>query len=133
MSKNINLIVTLMILTWVGLSAPVRAAKPDFVFICHKGLHYNEAEMGFAFKGYLDEPRPVDNRKLKHEMLKYIGYTEAKYKKIWDKMYFRRGLFQPKTLSDDAEVIQWVAASYGGVGYVSSAPSNNPNVEVCGK
>lgn len=130
-----NLIVMAVILTWVGLSQGARADtnKPGFVFICHKGLHYNEAEMSFAFKGYLDEPRPVDNRKLKREMLKYIGYTEAKYHKIWDKMYFRRGLFQPKTMADDAEVIQWVAASYGGVGYVSQAPANNPNVEVCGQ
>ena len=108
------------------------AESKGLVFICHKGLHYTEQEVKFAFKGYLDEPRPIDNRPLFKEMLKFIGYSDWRYKRVWSKMFFRRGLFKPRTVQTDEEVIQWVAASDAGVGYISAAPHGNSQVEVCG-
>ncbi len=115
-----------------------KAEKSDLVFICHKGMKYSEGEVKFAFKGYLDEPRPIDNTPLKEDMLKYIGYTkadgsadESKYNKVWGKMFFRRALFVPQKVHTDEEVVNWVAHVDGGIGYVRSTPSN-PNVEVCG-
>ena len=103
----------------------------SLVFICHKGTHYSKINVEYAFKGYLDEPRPVDNKLLFDDMLKQIGYTPAKYKKIWGKMFFRRALFIPFVKSSDEGVIDWVANNSTGIGYVSKAP-NHPNVEVCG-
>jgi hypothetical protein len=104
----------------------------NLVFICHKGLNYSKVEVMYAFKGYLDEPRPIDNQQLFASMLKTINYTPQKYHKMWEKMYFRRALFVPKVAADDAGVIKWVESNYAGVGYVHAEPKDNPKVEVCG-
>jgi hypothetical protein len=130
--KMTSLIPVLLVALTVFVGRPARAAGGSLVFICHAGLHYSMAEVKYAFKGYLDEPRPIDNKPLFKAMLDFIEYTPDRYTKTWDKMYFRRALFIPKMANSDAEVIKWVAASYGGVGYVSVAPKNNPSVEVCG-
>jgi len=113
-------------------SSPALGSNDELVFICHKGMHYSRIEVIYSFKGYLDEPRPIDNKPLFETMLKYIDYTPEKYRKTWGKMFFRRALFVPKRLDTDAEVIRWVAASYGGIGYVHSAPQGVNDVEVCG-
>ena len=130
MSKQTICLVTLVLSC---LAPKVLAAESKrLVFICHKGLNYSMQEVQFAFKGYLDEPRPIDNRPLFKEMLNFIGYTDLRYKRVWSKMFFRRGLFKPRVVATDEEVIQWVSASYAGVGYVSVAPQDHPNVEICG-
>lgn len=131
MSKKLLSFLAIALLAGVFL-ANAMAKEEKLVFICHPGLNYSEAEVTYAFKAYLDEPRPVDNRRLFSAMLKHIGYTEEKYKRIWAKMYFRRALFTPKMMESDKEVIDWVANSYGGLGYVSEAPRGNAAVEVCG-
>ena len=75
----------------------------------------------------------VNNGPLFSQMLKFIDYSPDRYKKVWNKMYFRRALFIPKKVGTDKEVIDWVGANGTGVGYVSEFPQNNPNVEICGK
>ena len=125
-----NKIILTTVLVFLGVFA--QAEDKPLVFICHKGLHYDKKEVTYAFKAYLDEPRPIDNKDLFSSMLNFIHYTPERYKKTWHKMYFRRALFIPKMAENDAEVIAWVAKSYGGVGYVHSVP-NNPKVEVCGQ
>ncbi len=131
MMKNL---ICLMILMTMGFSLGAKADDGDqkLTFICHKGLHYTKAEVTYDFKAYLDEPRPVDNRPLFASMLKTIGYSQERYEKMWSKMFFRRALFIPKMMDGDAGVINWVSHNYGGVGYVKTAPTNNPNVEICG-
>ena len=113
-------------------SASFAKADTPLVFICHTGMHYSKAEVGFTYKSFLDEPRPIDNKPLFKAMLNFIGYTPERYKKVWNKMYFRRALFIPRKMDTDQEVIDWVATNDAGVGYVSVAPKNNSNVEVCG-
>jgi len=130
MSKKLICLMTLMMICLsTGYAGEV---KSPLVFICHKGLGYTAAEVKFAYRGYLDEPRPVDNVPLFHSMLDYIGYSSTRYQKIWNKMFFRRGLFVPKKMATDQEVVNWVAANYAGIGYVTAAPAGNPNIEVCG-
>jgi hypothetical protein len=95
-------------------------------------MNYSRAEVLMTFKGQLDEPRPIDNRTLFREMLNVIKYDAARYEHTWSKQVFRRALFYPKVVNDDEAVIQWVASSYAGIGYVHEAPRNNRDVEVCG-
>ena len=126
-------ILFLLVLGTMSFELKARASEgsPKIIFICHKGQNYSADEVKYAFKGYLDEPRPVDNKALFKSMLDFIGYSSTKYDKIWQKMYFRRGLFPPSMMSSDDKVVQYVASSEGGVGYVSTPPKN-PNVEICG-
>ncbi len=121
-----------MMLVVLCASAQAKETDSGFTFICHKGLNYTHTEIMYAFKGFLDEPRPIDNQSLFPQMLKEINYTKERYKKNWDKNFFRRALFIPRMVNSDADVIRWVAASYAGIGYVHEAPRNNPNVEACG-
>ncbi len=108
------------------------AQADDLVFICHKGLRYDAEQVRFAYKGLLDEPRPVDNRILFGSLLSFLHVDAVKYKKMWDRNYFRRGLVAPKLKANDEEVIEYVARRSTGIGYVSVAP-NNPDIEVCGR
>ena len=128
----INVTATYALSTEQGSATEKTGEAQPLVFICHKGLHYSRVEVMYAFKGYLDEPRPVDNKSLFPVMLKEIGYTPEKYDALWKKMYFRRALFMPKMGKNDESTINWVSQNYAGIGYVKKAPLNNPDVEVCG-
>ena len=111
--------------------SPVTQAK-ELVFICHKGLGYPKLLIKRAYSALLDEPHLVDNKNLKPELLVFLGSDEHKYKKVWDKQYFRRALLPPTVRDTDAEVVEFVSSHPEGVGYVSSAPSGHPEIEVCG-
>ena len=80
----------------------------------------------------MDEPHLVDNKNLKSELLAFLGVDEHKYKKIWDKQYFRRALLPPAVRDNDADVIEYVSSHSEGIGYVSAAPQGHPEIEVCG-
>ena len=54
---------------------------------------------------------------------KVIGMDKAKYDAAWVKKSFRDGVSQPPARSSDAEVIDFVKKTPGGVGYVISAPA----------
>jgi hypothetical protein len=125
-----SLLVVLLVVA-AGTVAP-SAHADDIVFICHKGLHYDRSEVRLAYRGLLDEPHVVDNAALFGGLLKFLGVTSAKYRKLWERNYFRRGLVMPKLKHSDEAVIDFVASHSTGIGYVSAAP-NNPEVEVCGR
>jgi hypothetical protein len=108
------------------------ASEHDIVFICSKGMGYSRGMVEKAFKAQLDEPHLVDNAKLKNTMLEVIGVDAARYKRAWDRNFFRRALNPPVTRDSDAAVIDYVASHGEAIGYVSSVPQN-ANVEVCGK
>lgn len=54
---------------------------------------------------------------------KVIGMDKAKYDAAWVKKSFRDGVSQPPARGSDAEVIDFVKKTPGGVGYVISAPA----------
>ncbi len=134
MRKKIFYSFTLAALITICISSTVRANEEQtpLIFICHKGKIYSRDEVKFAFLGWNDESRAVNNRPLFPRLLEYIKYTENQYSRSWNKTFFRMGRFKPKMLLNDDEVIKYVSASYAGVGYVTVAPKDNPNVEVCG-
>ena len=103
------------------------------VFICNaEGKQMNLSEVRYAYRGYLDEPHPVDNKLLQGDLLKWLGQTKQQYERHWNKMLFRRALVPPKLLANDAEVIEAVAADSVAVGYVTVAP-RDARVKICGK
>ena len=54
---------------------------------------------------------------------KVMGMDKAKYDASWVKKSFRDGVTQPPARGSDAEVIDYVKKTPGGVGYVISAPT----------
>jgi ABC-type phosphate transport system substrate-binding protein len=64
---------------------------------------------------------PVDNSSLQGEFLsKVLQSDERKYAARWTRKSFREGLAAPAVKGSDAEVIAFVRATPGAVGYVSS-------------
>jgi hypothetical protein len=66
----------------------------------------------------------VDNLSCQKEFLeKVMKLDGTSYGKIWTKKSFRDGLNAPPARSGDAEVLAYVRANVGAIGYVTSPPS----------
>jgi hypothetical protein len=66
---------------------------------------------------------PVDNSAAQSEFLaKVMQLDSVKYDSLWTKKSFRDGVNPPAVKASDADVINAVKASPGGVGYITSAP-----------
>jgi hypothetical protein len=75
---------------------------------------------------------PMDNSAAQAEFLAKVMQLDAvKYDSLWTKKSFRDGVNPPAVKPSDADVINAVKASPGGVGYISSAPP--PGVTVIKK
>jgi ABC-type phosphate transport system substrate-binding protein len=67
---------------------------------------------------------PVDNGTAQADFTaKVLASDVAKYTARWTKKSFREGLAAPAVKGSDAEVIAFVKATPGAVGYVASASS----------
>jgi len=72
---------------------------------------------------------PVENASAQAGFLsQVIKLDAAKYATAWTKKSFRDGLTPPPVKTTDAEVIDFVKRTPGGVGYVGSAPGAGVNV-----
>ena len=72
---------------------------------------------------------PVDNASAQAAFLADVIKLDAtKYATAWTKKSFRDGLTAPAVKATDAEVIDFVKRTPGGVGYVGSAPPGGVNV-----
>jgi len=75
---------------------------------------------------------PVDNLAAQPDFqARVLKMAPAKYTASWTKKAFRDGLNAPPIKASDAEVIGFVRATPGAIGYVSSAPASG--VTVIGK
>ena len=71
---------------------------------------------------------PVDNTSLQDEFLaKALQTDHQKYYARWSRKIYREGLTLPVAKGTDAEVLAFVKATPGAIGYVSKAP---PGVNV---
>jgi hypothetical protein len=76
--------------------------------------------------------QPVDNAAVQADFQsRVLRMAPAKYTASWTKKAFRDGLNAPPVKGSDAEVIGFVKATPGAIGYVSSAPG--PGVAVLGR
>jgi hypothetical protein len=67
---------------------------------------------------------PVDNGPAQDSFLSQVLRMDAaRYNTIWTKKSFREGANPPSVKAGDAEVLDFVRKTPGGVGYVRTAPS----------
>lgn len=67
---------------------------------------------------------PVDNGPAQAEFVAKLLHMELpKYSALWTKKAFREGLVAPPVKGSDAEVIAFVKATPGAVGYVNTSTS----------
>ena len=67
--------------------------------------------------------KPTDNRAAQSEFLsKVLMLNSGRYESLWTMKSFRDGLTQPTVKASDEEVIAYVQATAGAIGYVTTAP-----------
>lgn len=99
----------------------------DLILICNKGISLSSNDARDVYVGDKQVEGstklvPVDNASLQKDFLeKVVKVDSAKYSSIWAKKGFREGLNPPAVKNTDAEVISFVKANPGAVGYVSKA------------
>ena len=124
-----NLITTKAgLLGWglLGIIAAVPAIAGDVYVIAHPSVTLTGAELKDAYLGekqFIGSVKlvPVDNAAVQSDFLaKTLNMDAGKYASLWIKKGFRGGLASPPVKSGDAEVINFVKATPGAVGYVSA-------------
>lgn len=118
----------------VALAPSVRAG--DLYVIANSGTQVSQADVREIFLGEKTlagavKLAPVDNAAAQEEFLARVMKMEAsKYTASWTKKTFRDGVSPPPIKGGDAEVVQFVKTTAGGVGYVTTSPAG---VTVVGK
>jgi hypothetical protein len=114
----------------LALVAGVAAAQAGEVFIIANGVPaMTPEEVKEVFLGEVQfaaslKLQPVDNAAVQADFqARVLKMPPAKYTAAWTKKAFRDGLNAPPTKGSDAEVIGFVKATPGAIGYVSIAPS----------
>ncbi len=116
----------------VALLAPVApVAVSAGEVIAHPQLELNAEEIRDVYLGEKQlaghlKLLPVDNSALQNDFLEKVLQTDArKYAARWTKKSFREGLAIPAVKGSDAEVIAYVRATPGAIGYISgTAPKS---------
>lgn len=108
------------------------ASRADLIYICNKDRSYSFQDLRNVFMGRDESVRPVDNSNLHGQLLSFLNISGAKYRDIWHRNFFRKGMAVPQMKKTDQEVIDFVSSMPDAIGYVSSAPKD-PNVIICGK
>lgn len=116
---------TLLAWCWlVALWSPLGADAGEV--IANLGVELSAAEIRDVFLGEKQFASnlklvPVDNSSLQAEFLsKVLQSDERKYAARWTRKTFRDGLAAPPIKGSDAEVIAFVRATRGAIGYVNS-------------
>ena len=72
---------------------------------------------------------PVDNAAAQEAFLaNALRMEPGRYNTIWTKKSFREGINPPYVKTGDAEVLEFVRKTPGGVGYVSTPPPTSVNI-----
>ena len=106
------------------------AAASDIIVIAHSGTEVSEAEVKDIFLGEKRRAsglrlQPVDNGSLQSAFSeRVLRMQNDRYAIYWTKKTFRDGVNSPPLKGSDSEVISWVKATPGGIGYVSAAPAD---------
>ena len=111
------------ILVLLGLAVPGLAAA-DVYLVAHPSTALTAEDARDAFLGEKQlagnvKLVPVDNAAAQAEFLaKVLGLDANRYATLWAKKGFRDGLNAPAVKGGDAEVLGFVKATPGGLGYV---------------
>lgn len=112
-------------------STPVRA---EVYIIANPGTAVSAADIKDIFTGQKQfaggtKLTPVDNASVQEAFLaNALRMDPGRYNTIWTKKSFREGLNPPYVKTGDAEVLEFVRKTPGGIGYVSSAPPGSVTI-----
>ena len=120
-----------MILAAAALLASTPASSlADGVVIANPGLNLTAGDIRDVFTGekqLAGSTRlvPIDNAAAQADFLtKVLKMDPTKYQTTWTKKSFRDGVTAPAVKATDAEVVEFVKRSPGGIGYITGgAPS----------
>lgn len=105
-----------------------RQARAELAIVCNSATSLGAEEIFDVFLGGKQFSNgikliPVDNAAAQEEFLaKVLHLSKVKYTTLWTKKAFRDGLRQPLLKSGDAETLEFIKRTPGGIGYVSSIP-----------
>ncbi len=111
-------------------------AVADVAVIANKSLGVDSISAKEAKKIWLSKTKSMGGTTLKladlppgngarnHFYSKVVKKSESKLKAYWAKIAFSGKGTPPKTFAADAEVVNWVAATPGAVGYVDSGATD---------
>lgn len=106
------------------------AQEPKLYLIAHSdiGLSFDEVrDIYFGSKEFCGQVRalPVDNESARAEFLtKVMGVDRRRYDNIWIKKSFRDAREPPAIKQNDRDVMAFVAANSGAIGYVRTPPAD---------
>jgi ABC-type phosphate transport system substrate-binding protein len=124
------------LITLILSATSIFANAKDIIVITNESLAAEASKIEALFKGDLASVGGTaiavsDNKGLQADFLaKVLKMDQSKYDTTWAKKSFREGLPKPSLKNNDAEVIEFVKSTPGGIGYIS-APS--PGVKTLGK
>jgi hypothetical protein len=110
------------------LLLPGLAAAGDLFVIGHSDVNLSASEIKEVYLGDKQlagsvKLVPVDNAAAQAQFLeKAIKMDPGKYSSFWTKKTFRDGINPPAVKGSDSEVLSFVKATAGAIGYVSTAP-----------
>lgn len=129
MDKQIKRLPALALALLIPFAAPALAGE----VVAHPSVTLSADEVKETFLGDKQlagsqKLVPVDNAAQQADFTaKVLGTDVAKYGARWTKKAFREGLTAPPVKGSDAEVLAFVKATPGAVGYVSAS---GPGVKV---
>jgi ABC-type phosphate transport system substrate-binding protein len=109
-------------------------AHAELYIIANPGTAISAADIKDIFTGQKQfsgpvKLTPVDNAAAQEVFLaNALRMDPGRYNTIWTKKSFREGLNPPYVKTGDAEVLEFVRKTPGGIGYVSSAPPGSVTI-----
>lgn len=102
------------------------ALAKDVIVICNESLAADAAKVVEMFTGDIHSVGGTtvvvaDNKSLQSDFLsKVLKMEQSKYDTTWAKKSFREGLAKPTMRTSDTEVVDFVKATAGAIGYISA-------------
>ena len=109
------------------ISSGPQAALADGAVIANSSLSLSSGDVKDVFTGEKQlaggtKITPVDNAAAQSDFLaKVLKMDATKYQTAWTKKSFRDGVTAPAVKGTDAEVVEFVKHTPGGVGYINGA------------
>lgn len=121
--------ITKIIVTALSLCYATQVLSAELYVISNQDLTVEPTEVKAIFQGDTqfigsNKLEPTDNTSAQTVFLsKVMDMDKDKYNTIWVKKSFQDGVSQPPVRGTDAEVIEFVKKTPGGIGYVITQPT----------
>jgi len=112
----------------LAISAMPQLSRADIYVIANAATKLTADDIKLIYTGDKElvgsiKIKPLDNHSAQSEFLaKVLQLNSNRYDSLWTMKSFRDGLTPPATKSSDAEVLAYVEATPGAIGYVTTEP-----------